>query len=47
MVKTFPDILDNYEHFTYLEQSKVMLKKDIDNEQRSDFEDFFGNSLTI
>lgn len=42
MVKTLPDVLDYYKHIQYLEQRIGWLKKDIDNEQRRDFEDFFG-----
>lgn len=42
MVKTLPDILDYSEHIKYLEQRIVWLRKDIDNEQRRDFQEFYG-----
>ena len=42
MIKTLPDILDYNNHLADLEQRIVWLKKEIDNEQRRDFEDFYN-----
>lgn len=39
MIKTLPNVLDYAGHLTYIEQTIVWLKKDIDNEQRRDFQD--------
>lgn len=41
MVKTLPNILDYHLHIEYLEKRIGWLKKDIENEQRRDFEEFF------
>ena len=40
MVKTLPNILDYADHIKYLEQKIIWLKKDIDNEQKRDFEGY-------
>ena len=42
MIKTLSYVLDYAKHLTYLEQRIVWLKKEIDNEQRRDFEDFYN-----
>jgi hypothetical protein len=41
MIKTLPEILDYADHIKYLEQRIIWLKKDIENEQRRDFEEFY------
>ena len=39
MIKTLPEILDYVNHLKYFEQNVFWLKKDIENEQRRDFEE--------
>jgi hypothetical protein len=41
MIKTFPGILDYAEHLNYLEQRITWLNKDINNEQRREFVEFY------
>lgn len=41
MIKTLPCVLDYAGHLGYLEQTIVWLKKDIDNEQRRDFQEHY------
>lgn len=41
MVKTLPEILSYSEHLDYLEKKVVWLKKDMAEEQRRDFQEFF------
>lgn len=40
MVKGLPNILDYADHIKYLEQKIIWLKKDIENEQKRDFEGY-------
>lgn len=40
MVKTLPNILDYADHLKYLEQKIIWLKRDINNEQKRDFEGY-------
>lgn len=40
MVKALPNILDYSDHIKYLEQKIIWLKKDIENEQKRDFEGY-------
>ncbi|MFC5683629.1 nSTAND3 domain-containing NTPase [Flavobacterium sp. MAHUQ-51] len=40
MVKLLPNLLDYVEHIKYLEQKIIWLKKDIENEQKRDFEEY-------
>lgn len=40
MVKSLPSILDYADHIKYLEQKIIWLKKDIENEQKRDFEGY-------
>jgi hypothetical protein len=41
MIKNLPNILNYHLHIEYLEKRIIWLRKDIDNEQRRDFEEFF------
>lgn len=41
MLKTLPNILDYHRHIEYLDKRISWLKKDIDNEQREDFEEHY------
>lgn len=40
MVKLLPNLLDYVDHIKYLEQKIIWLKKDIENEQKRDFEEY-------
>ncbi|CAD0005535.1 hypothetical protein FLAT13_02824 [Flavobacterium salmonis] len=40
MVKVLPNLLDYTDHIKYLEQKIIWLKKDIENEQKRDFEGY-------
>ena len=40
MVKALPNLLDYTDHIKYLEQKIIWLKKDIENEQKRDFEGY-------
>lgn len=41
MVKTLPNILSYHKHIDYLEKRSIWLKKDIENQQRRDFEETY------